>query len=313
MFRFIFAFLFVLAPVLCFAQAKVAILDFDDRSSEKKPQSKIIEAKLLKIDRKALISHFNAGGDNNLAITLADQIEAGNFDLAVVITSDALRVARLRFAKTLFLFTNVNNPLFLGYSSMEKPGFNSSGVTYYVAIDKQLDFFRTISPKAKRFGFIFDDNALSRQQEFKQSREYCDKNEFGFSVQLIKSPEETVEAAKKLLAEGVDAIILTSSGTVYDNTADIVAEANAKNIPVYSYNKKSVALGAVASLASDYTVMNTQLLPPMMKKVLKGKVNPGTLPVQFIKDPSPTLNNTAAKKLGITIPPKILKKAGTVL
>lgn len=294
------------------AQYRVAIFDFDDRSSEAMPQAVVVENEIRKLDEKVRIVQFSAMGDVRRAMVLADQIDSSHFDLAIVISSDALRVAKFRLNKTPFLFTNVNNPLFLGYSSLETPGQHSSGVTYYVAIEKQLNFFRKIVPHIQKIGFIFDDDAVSRRPEFKESRAYCLYHNLGFFAKLIHSADEVGLAARELLGAGVDAIVLTSSGLVYDHTPAVVAETNAEKIPVFSYNRKAVQFGAIASLASDYTAMNTQLLPAMIRRVMKEGANPGNLPVQSIKNPASTINETAAKALGIVIPPEILKSAGTV-
>ncbi len=296
----------------CFAQVNIAIFDYDDRSAESIPQSKIIEKEIRRIDSTYQVFHYCAKGNLKDAVKIVDQIELGDFELAIVITSDALRVALFRFRKTHYLFTDVNNPLLLGYSSMDRPGHNSSGVTYYVPIEQQLNFYRKIVPGIKKLGFLFDEKAMSRRLEFSESREYCVANQIAMDAEFIKSTEDILPATQKLLESGVDAIILSSSGLVYDHTSLIASKSNQKKIPIFSFNKKAVQLGAVASLSSDYTLMNTQLLPLMITKVLKEGVPPEELPIQYLQDPVITINASVARELGIVIPAEILKKAGSV-
>lgn len=268
---------------------KIAVFDFDDRSGETNPQSMLIEKMINEKFPEYNVNQYNAMGDEQRGTKLLKQIESENYDLAVIITTDATMMAIHFLRKTKFVFTNANNPEFFGVK-MEKPGKNFSGITYYVPIEKQLDYFRTIKPSIKSIGFIFDDNAKSRRYELQNSRTYCNKNKIKFEAALVTSSAQVESATKKLLSKGVDAIVISTSGKVYNETENIVKLSDSKNIPVFSYHKKAVPLGAVASLTSDYTIMNTELLPKMLEEILIKNKNPGNLSVDFLKIPIETVN-----------------------
>jgi ABC-type uncharacterized transport system substrate-binding protein len=111
------------------------------------------------------------------------------------------------------------------------------------------------------------------------------------------------------LEDGVDAIIATSSDKVYNNIGQILNTCNDAGVPIYSFNKSGVRLGAVAALASDYFEMVDRLLIPMAIKVLHGNVNPGDLPPAFLRKNLVYLNARQIKRLHLQVPPHFSQKA----
>ncbi len=290
------------------AESQIAIFVFDDRSGEIRPQSKIIEEEIKKSISDVTIQQYSAKGNEHTAIEIVKAIDNEGFDLVIVITTDATRFALLFMKNTPFLFTNCNNPEFMGIDMVTRKR-NFSGVTYYVPLKDQLNLFKNIMTHSDNVGFIFDNNSLSRKYELRESRDFCDKNNLNFKVELITNSSEVENAAKKLIKKGVDAIVLTTSGTVYNETKKVTKLAFAKRIPVFSYNKKGVKLGAVASLSSDYTRMNSELLPDMVKQIIVDKKPANSLPIRYLKDPYIYLNKKSIAQLNYTIDPEIMNKA----
>jgi putative ABC transport system substrate-binding protein len=292
-----------------FAADKVAIFDFDDRSNEINTNAQFIEKKINGIDKSIIVDQYNSKSNETTAIKMLKEIDDKNYKLIIVITTDAMRIASFFLKETPYLFTNVNNPAFIGIENLKKPGNHRSGVSYYVPIEEHIKLIKKIKPTIKKIGFIFNDKNLSRKLEFREAKDYCYKNKIEFAVSLIETDKELVTATKNLVSEKVDMIVMTSSGKLYDNTEKIVAIAYANKIPVYSYNKKAVAKGAIASLSVDYEDLIGNLLMPMVKKVLKENVDPGNIPVGFAKDFNIFLNLTKAKEIDLPISDEIIKKA----
>lgn len=291
------------------AKYKVAIFDYDDRLTQQNTVAKHLEKKLLELDKTMVVKQFSGKENDRDAITTLKSIDSQGFDLIITITSDALVTARNIVKQTPLLFTNTNNPLFLGIESLDKPGRNMSGASYYVPVDKQLDLFMEIQPTMKKVGCIFDANNISRQVEASETRKAFKQKGLILVPKILKSADELTEATRELLNEGVDAILLTTSGLCYNNVDKVKAVSTPAKVPIYSYHKKAVPKGAIASLSSDYYLMIDKLIIPMAKEVLQQKKSPGDMAVRFLDQNIITINASEGKKVGLSIPETILNKA----
>jgi len=310
----LFIIIFFVVMTLSTVQAKeykVAIFDFDVRERNQPTVAKHIEKQLKNTGLKfKKIEHFTGRDSEITSLRVLKRLDEKNYDLIITITSDSMVPATHALKKTPWLFTNINNPRFFGIRDSLNPGSNKSGVTYYVPVAKQIKFFNEVlNKKLKKIGVIFDYYAKSRRAELVEFREASLKLHINYEIKLIKEPEELKEAAKELLNMGVEAIIVTSSGKLYNNIDLILEITNAKNIPIFSVNKKGVANGALSAIASDYYKMVDENLIPMAIDVLKNGINPGHMPVQYLKKPFIYLNLTQAKVLNLEISDTVKERA----
>ena len=304
-------FIFMLSTYANAQEYSVAIFDFDIREKNKQSIAKYIEQQLLdtKLSFKK-IRHYSGQNSEIKSLRILKKLEKSKFDLIITITSDAMVPATHTLKKTPWLFTNINNPSFFGIRDILNPGYNKSGVTYYVPVVKQIEFFNELlGKKLLKLGLIFDYHAKSRRAELVEFRDAALQLDIKYSIKLIKSMNEMSSAAKELLSEGVDAIIITSSGKLYNNIHQILDITNKKKIPIFSVNKNGVANGALSAIASDYYKMVDENLIPMAIEVLKNKKKAGNMPVQYLKKPYIYLNLSQAKILGLKISDKIINRA----
>jgi putative ABC transport system substrate-binding protein len=291
---------------------RLAIFDYDDRLDEPDTVAKFIEKKLKNVDQDLTIDQFSGKGDRAVALDVLCKLEKEGYDLIITITSDAFKLARYCLKNTPTIYTNANNPLFLGMKTLRAPGYNISGASYYVPIEKQLTLFKKIQPGMLKVGFILDRANIAAAIEARGIRKACMKLHIRYYLELVSVKEELPEAAENLIKKGVHAIVLTMSDKLYDNVDLLKPACNAAGVPIYSFYKNAVPLGAVASLSSDFYLMAEKLVVPMALKVLKDKVGPGTMPAAFLDETFLYLNQTQAEKLGLKIPPEIKNQANEV-
>ncbi|GAK56613.1 ABC-type uncharacterized transport system, periplasmic component [Candidatus Vecturithrix granuli] len=295
-----------------FAAWKVAIFDYDDRLHAPNTIAKYIETTLLSAEDQLTVEQYSGKANEQIAVETLKRLDQAGYDLIITITSDALILAHHFLKNTPTLYTNVNNPLFLGVMTLDAPGRNMSGASYYVPIADQIAFFQQIQPPLKRLGFLFDEKSRSSKTEIAESRAVCRANDLEYAIRLIAKAEELPAAARDLIAEGVDAIIVTSSEKIYTNLSLFQAICDNANIPIYSYHKTAVQQGAIASLTSDYYRMAEELIVPMALQVLREGVSPGAMPVAFLENNLIIINQTQAQKLGLTISDEILQQATAI-
>jgi putative tryptophan/tyrosine transport system substrate-binding protein len=306
--------------ILCFPlsavckEYRVAVFDYDIRSTGKITIAEHIEKQLRNTNlRFHEINHFNGEENQKKAMDVLAGLDSKNYDLIITITSDSMIPAIHTISRTPLLFTNINNPRFFGIQNPRRPGRNMSGVTYYVPVAKQIALFQKImGEKLCKLGMIFDKHAKSRRAELWEFRSVTQKMKITSKIVLVDKSENLPEAAKKLFASHVDAIVVTSSDKIYDHFESIIDICTNQKIPIFSVNKNGVAKGAIAAFACDYYMMVDECLIPMAIEVLDKGVNPGTMPVRSLKNPSIYLNLTQSKKLGLIIPDEILKIASKI-
>lgn len=288
---------------------KVAVFDFDDRLDEEQTTAKYLEKNLKKADKDIRVYQFSGKGDVAHSVKIMKDLDNGGYNLIIIITSDALIIAHHVIKKTPTLYTNVNNPLSLGYRSLGPPGGNISGVSYYVSIEKQLALHKRIVPDLKNMGFIFDRNNKSKKVELPEVRKACEKLGIGYAISVVSHPDQLNSTARQLIKEGMDALSIGSSGMLYNNISRFIAICDQEKIPVFSFNKNGVKQGAVAALASDYNLMVDKLVIPMALKILQDGISPGQMPVEFLDENLIFINLLQAEKLDLAISQDILEKA----
>jgi putative ABC transport system substrate-binding protein len=309
--------LFVLASVflvtsLLSAQAKVAIFDYDDRLELPDTLAKQIAGLIKDQIPGTVVDQYSGKANDKTSAEALTKIDGAGYALAILITSDAVIVGKHYLLKTPSLFANANNPLGLGFSSTKAPGGLMSGSSYYVSVDKKMAFFQKILPSLKRPGFVFDGTDKSRDIELAESRTVAKTLGLSFESAVIRDKTELKGAVNGLLAKGVDAVILTTSGMMYDNVADIYGATVDKKVPVFSFHTKGVTNGAVAALGVDYYVLAQKKLMSMVKAVLGGK-SPGALDIQFTDTADVYLNLKAAKDFGVAVPADLVAGAKKVI
>ncbi len=301
-----YTFIAGLAPILYAGQIyQVAIFDFDKREVFPDSLANHIEKKLRERLTDIEVDHYSGLGEELRSVKLLQAIEAKGYDLVITRTSDALIIAQHTLFKTPTLYTNVNNPLLLGFKTLDPPGGNISGVSYYIPIEKHLRTYKAILPALKKPGFIFDKHNKSRNVEVPETLKACSALNLTYYMEFVEEREQLPRAARALIERGADAIIAATSDTIYENIGTFLEDANRNGVPVFSFYKQGVFQGAVAALSSDYFRMADELLLPMAVKVLKEKVSPGELPAVFLKKNKLFFNRSQAERLKLSIPPEL--------
>ncbi len=309
--RLLFAAIYIFLAI-SYAQCrdyKVAVFDFDDRLNQPATTAKYIEIQLKKKFPDIQADQYSGKNNVECSIKVLKNLDEKGLDMIITITTDALIIASHILKQTPVLFTNVNNPLHLGFKTLGPPGGNISGVSYYISVEKQLAFYKKIMPHLSHIGFIFDRNNKSKKIELPESRNACRKIGIRHRIEVVSSEQELEKAAFRLIAWGAKAIAIGSSDLLYNHISLILSGCNKAGVPIFSFNKEGVNQGAVAALSSDYKLMVDKLLIPMAILVLKKGKSPGELPIGFLKENQIFINKSQTEKLNLRIPKDILDNA----
>lgn len=260
------------------------------------------------------VNFKSAQGNFGTAQQIVRQFIGENPDVIVTITTPTSQAAIAATKDIPIIFTTVTDPLKSKLVTQEKhPGGNASGISDLVPAERQLDVVKEIVPNLKTLGLVYDpglDNARSTVESIKAIAP-----KMGFTiVELPAMGINNVPSAGQALVGKVDAIFVPNDTTVYGAFELLVKVAQDGKVPLFTAERRSVQRGAVATVGFDFKDMGMRTAD-MVDKVLKG-TKPGDMDVQYMKDLPNALalyiNKDLAEKMGVKLPPDLLKRAAHV-
>ncbi|MES2215567.1 MAG: ABC transporter substrate-binding protein [Pseudomonadota bacterium] len=261
-----------------------------------------LEAQGFKRGKNLDLRVESAQGSNLLAAQIASKFVSTNPDVVVGVGTSSAQ-SLLKYAidnKVKLVFSSVTDPV-----SASITGNNTSGVSNFVALEPQLELFKKLQPKLKRFGILYNPGELNSVSIIQKLEILCPKFDLILVKQAASKTADIVQSATKLASE-VDAILISNDNTALSAIQSVVLAANKAKIPVYVSDVDAVELGCVAALGPNQYQVGLQT-GAMIARVLNGE-DVNQMSVEFPSKTELYLNFDAAKINGIVIPDDL--KAG---
>jgi putative ABC transport system substrate-binding protein len=183
---------------------------------------------------------------------------------------------------------------------------NITGVSMNIPPEKQLNIFRKALPDIKKIGVLFDPN--NSGFFVKKAQDAAGKMDFELIARKVNSSKKVAPLLISIKEE-IDAIWMLPDITVYspETIEFLFIFAFENKIPVFTFSKKFLEMGALISLSIDPFDLGKQ----------GGELAKEMIPKKAIRDLSGiearkviiSVNSKIAKKLGITISDEILNNA----
>jgi ABC-type uncharacterized transport system substrate-binding protein len=273
-----------------------------------------------------LESDFEAGKDYELSITsaqgdlatLPSLIDAAIDSRAAIIVAlqDPTLTAAVQRAKGMpIVFHLLSDPFAAGAGKSDTdhlpnvtgvyaPGFGD------VEQARRVELIRRVVPHARRIGILFSpDDRLS--VSFKDRMTQAAKQA---GLQVVATPVGSVadvgDATRSLCSQKVDAIELFGN-VAHAGFPTLIKVAKQCRIPVFSPSPFEVLQGAVLSFAADFQEGGV-VAGKMIARILKGE-SPAKIPFYQVKSTKLVVNPGEAGRIGVTIPPELVKEANEVV
>jgi putative ABC transport system substrate-binding protein len=214
------------------------------------------------------------------------------------------------------VFVNVSNPIEAGFvANLARPGGNLTGVLHYESsiVGKWLSMLKEIAPRVTRIAVVGNPTVNGAYDYFLQAAQAAGQS---LAMEVVSSPIEDVatniERVFESLARGPDCgVVVPPDATAISNRDLIIALTARHRLPaVYAFSY-FVAAGGLMSYSTDQVDM-FRLSANYVDRILRGD-KPADLPVQIPTKYEMTINLTAAKALGLTVPPGLLVAADEVI
>ena len=260
--------------------------------------------------KNARILWKSVEGDVNLASAVARSLVESNANVIVSITTPVSQaVARAARGKVPVVFCGVTDPIGAGLvSSWENtPGSGITGTSDRWPYAEQLDLIKAIVPKARRVGFPYNAGEANSRYALEQILPLAAARGFEIVPAVVTSMADVRRAAESLADRGVNAIYVSSDNTVMAGFEAVLKVAHQRKIPVIVGESANVERGGLATYSVDYRRLG-DATADLVVRVLKGE-DPGRIPVVTFHGEQLYLNEEAARRMGVSLPPQLRTKA----
>jgi len=208
------------------------------------------------------------------------------------------------------VFIMVSDPIRAGLvESFAAPGGRVTGIADGMneSAGKRLELLQKLAPDIQTVLSVYSDeeSLLPAEENLRQAAK-----QLGLTLveQQVSTSEEAAAAFQAIQPGEVDAIFVPADGTISDAHSDILALAIRERIPcIYGGSEED----ALAAYGPNFFSSGSQAAS-LVDKVLRG-VDPGTLPVEFVKKFDLVIDLNIAKQIDLTIPDDVLNIADTII
>ncbi|HHV32914.1 MAG: ABC transporter substrate-binding protein [Ruminococcaceae bacterium] len=263
------------------------------------------------VDGKNLKLEFeNAQGEQANCQTIASKLVNDKCDLILAIATPAAQAVANATKEIPILVTAVTDPADAKLvASNDAPGGNVTGTSDLTPVEEQMKLLKQILPSARKVGLLY----CSSESNSKFQIEIAKKSAAALGLETVEatvSNSNEIQQVTQSLVSKVDAIYTPTDNMIAAGMATVAMVAQQAKLPVIVGESGMVDKGGLATYGINYYDLG-QLTAKQAVKILKEGAKPATMPIEYSKNYTLTLNKDAAAKTGITIPQELLDKAAS--
>jgi len=260
---------------------------------------------------QAEYDYQNAQGEMPNAQAIAQKFAAGGYDMVHAIATPTAQAACKVVKNIPVIYSSVTDPVDAGLvKTMEPAGGNVTGVSDAWPIDRQIEMYHKMLPKAKKWGTIYNAGDANSVKSISWTKEAMKKRGLEFVEVTISNSSEVYTAAQSLVGR-VDAIYITSDNMVASAFGSVVKVCDGNKLPLFVGNTDQVPQGAIAALGFNYFAVG-HAAGKKAAQILKDGKKAGDIPSGLAEDLTLFVNTKAAEKQGVAIPKKYVDEADKV-
>ncbi|MBN2266196.1 MAG: ABC transporter substrate-binding protein [Candidatus Aminicenantes bacterium] len=239
---------------------------------------------------------------------MARELAAGQADLIIPLSTQALQAAILASSRLPIVFGAVAVPYLVGAGrSADDHLRNVTGVVSTGPIGQTIALIREVLPGARRVGSLWTPSEVNSEYYLDLAREAASQHGLELVTVPVSGPFEVQASLQRLLNLKVDALFPMSDNTL-NSSFDVVGRAAWESgVPLFASFLRSVEFGACAALGYDFFEMGLRT-GRLAVRVKKGE-RPGQIPIQSMGEVMLYVNPEAAARQGVVLPPAVLARA----
>ena len=255
---------------------------------------------------------LNAQGDMATVSALIDAAVTGGADMLITFSTPTLQAALRRAQNVPVIYNYVASGLKAGAGkSNTDHAPNVTGVSLLPANDEALALLRAHFPSIHRIGTLY----CPAETNMVNSKIALDEAAKRAGFEVVYVPAETAtdvpDAAAALMARDVDAVLQIPGNLTASAFGSISEAARRAHVPVFAFQKSQAIGGAMVVVARDYKDSGRHAAQ-LAARVMRGE-NPKNIPLEDFAKTSLIVNLDAARALGISLPPSLVRSAKDVI
>ncbi len=199
-------------------------------------------------------------------------------------------------------------------TNLRRPGGNFTGLSAMAPdlVGKQLQLFKEAVPSLSRVAVLGVADHPAYTQTVQQAERAARALDLHLSNIGVRRPAEFPGAFRRMVAEGVDGVLIQRAGLFIRNRARTAELAGKSALPtMYGHAREARQKGALMAYGTNVAALYRRAAT-FVDKILKG-AKPAEMPVERARKFNLVLNLKTAKQIGVTIPPSILYRADEVI
>jgi ABC-type uncharacterized transport system substrate-binding protein len=263
--------------------------------------------------RNIAIEYRWVEGRNERAAEVAAEFVRLKVD--VIVTAGTTNVIAARQATSIIpiVFAAAGDPLGTGLvESLARPGGNLTGLSNQSTdiAAKRLELLREVIPGLRRLAILANIDSPASLLEMREVQAVAGTLGLEIAALQIQRVEE-IAPAFETLKERADALLVTADPLINTNRVRINTLALGARLPTIYNFRDSVEMGGLMSYGPNLPELHRRAAD-YVDKILRG-TKPADLPVEQPTKFDLVINLTAAKALGLDIPPTLLARADEVI
>jgi putative ABC transport system substrate-binding protein len=242
---------------------------------------------------------------------LAAELVRLNVDVIVAANPAATFAAKRSTASIPIVMVNTPDPVQLGLvASLGRPGGNVTGTTTLSAdlSIKQLQLLKEAVPRAVRMAVLWNPGNPWHAHAVKGAEDAARSLAVQLHSVAARGPEELEAAFATMTRKRAAAVLVLADPMNFFHRARVVALAAKHRLPaIYGGARGYIDVGGLMHYWA-HQVDLYQRVGTYVDRILKG-ARPGDLPVEQPTRFELVINLKAARALGLTIPPSLLRRA----
>jgi ABC-type uncharacterized transport system substrate-binding protein len=255
-----------------------------------------------------------AGPDSEKARTYAKELADMAPDVIVSSTNQVTAIVQHETRTIPIVFAFVGDPVGSGFvQSLSRPGGNLTGFANFENSigSKWLELLRELAPKAKRVGFIYCPVAAPNVGFFHAAQTAAPSSGVALIPLPVNDASDIERGVTAFAAEPDDGLIVAPHAVTLGNRDLIEGLALKYRLPAVYSDRYFADSGGLVSFGNNTPDLFMRAAS-YIDRILKG-AKPAELPVQLPTKFELIVNLTAAKAIGLSVPPTILSRADDVI
>lgn len=251
------------------------------------------------------ITEYNLEGSERRKKDVIKSVLSGKPRFIVAIGSLAARVAKEEVRDVPVIFFMVTNPRKYGLE-----GENIAGISLEIPVERQFVLYKSLVPTIRTIGVIYDPTKTGVM--IAEAGVAAKK----LGLTLVASPvrsEKEVPAAMRSMLGRIDMLWMVPDDTVVtpESFKFLSLTVFENNLPFMVVSEIFVEVGALASLSPDYADIGRQGCQ-LVSEIESGRLSLAKVNILSPAKVNLVVNLKTASKIGLTLPPEIVKSASRV-